>query len=124
MARKRRIDRNHAVYQITCKITGERYIGITVCIGRAFLKSVKARWQRHLYHALVENRAYPLQNAIRTYGEEAFTIALMTVVRGKKAAHQLERQLIREHNPELNVECNRDKDANKILMELTNATAY
>ena len=122
MARKRRIDRNHAIYQITCKPTGETYIGITVMVKGSTNKSLNSRWQRHLYHALVENRTYPLQNAIRTYGSENFTISLIRVVRGKKAAHELERQLIVEKKPELNVECKRNinlaTDATSILCEL------
>lgn len=102
MARKRRSDRNHVVYMITCKVTGERYIGITVSSGRAFLKSINIRWQKHLYQTFVENRNCTLQQCIRTYGEEGFTQTLIAVVRGKKAAHELEKQLVLEHKPELN----------------------
>jgi len=93
------------VYQITCRPTGERYIGITVVRGRAFLKSVKIRWQGHVYHATVENRENPLQRRIREYGEEAFTHELLCVIRGKQAAHDHERELIKSTLPELNVEC-------------------
>jgi predicted GIY-YIG superfamily endonuclease len=102
MARKRRVDRNHIVYMITCKATGERYIGITVAIGRAYLKSIDARWERHIYHTFVENRNCILQQKIKYYGVEGFTKTLITVVRGKKAAHELEKKLVLEQNPELN----------------------
>lgn len=102
---KRRCDRNHAVYQITCKPTGERYIGITVVRGRAFQRSVKIRWEGHVYHAMIEGREYPLQQRIREYGAEAFTHELLCVIRGKQAAHDHERELIKASNPELNVEC-------------------
>ena len=102
---KRRSDRNHAVYQIVCRPTGERYIGITVVRGRAFHKSVNIRWQGHIYHAIVEGRMNPLQQRIREYGPEAFSHELLCVVRGKQAAHDHERELIKASNPELNVEC-------------------
>jgi len=104
MARKKRSDRNHAIYMITCLVTGERYIGITVIRGRAFQGSVKTRWEGHIYHALVEGRDYPLQKAIRQYGPDSFRYELMNVVRGKQAAHNLELELIRSLAPELNVE--------------------
>jgi hypothetical protein len=102
---KRRCDRNHAVYQIVCRPTGERYIGITVVRGRAFQKSVKIRWQGHIYHAMVEDRQYPLQQRIREYGPDAFAHELICVIRGKQAAHDYERDLIVTTRPELNVEC-------------------
>lgn len=104
MARKKRSDRNHAVYQITCLPTGERYIGLTVIRGRAFQGSVRIRWEGHVYHALVENRDYPLQRAIRQYGPSAFRHELIKVIRGKQEAHDFEISLIHELKPELNVE--------------------
>lgn len=102
--RKRRTDRNHCVYSIVCDITGEEYIGITVALGRAYLKSVKSRWQKHTYHALVEGRTFPLQVAIREHGPENFTHELLAVVRGKTEAHDLEREIMTERKPALNVE--------------------
>lgn len=102
--RKRRNDRNHVIYSIVCEKTGEEYIGITVSLGRARLKSVASRWQKHVYHALVEGRSFPLQKAIRKHGEEAFSHELIAVVRGKSAAHELEREIIAERKPALNVE--------------------
>lgn len=102
--RKRRSDRNHAIYMITCKPTGLRYVGVTAVSGRAFLKSVKRRWNNHVYHAMVEGRDYPLQKAIREYGEECFSHELLMVVRGKQEAHDLELDIINQLKPELNVE--------------------
>lgn len=105
MARKRRSDRNHVIYRVTCLANGERYIGITAVSGRAFQKSVKIRWERHLYHALIEKRDYPIQRAIREHGPSSFVHELICVVRGKQAAHDMEKELIRTERPELNVEC-------------------
>lgn len=102
--RKRRSDRTHLIYVLTCEPTGERYIGITVSIGRAYQKSVKSRWQKHVYHALVEGRDFALQRAIREHGAEAFSHELLYIVRGKTAAHEIERDLINDEAPELNVE--------------------
>lgn len=103
---KRRCDRNHVVYQITCLITGERYVGITVVRGRAFKRSIDIRWQGHLYHALVENRHNPLQQRIREYGEQGFKKEILSIVRGKKQAHKFETEIIKTTKPELNVVSN------------------
>jgi len=102
--RKRRNDRSHVIYSITCIPTGEEYIGITVSIGRARLKSIASRWQKHVYHAFVEGRSFPLQKAIRKHGAEAFSHELLGVVRGKTAAHELEREIMADREPALNVE--------------------
>jgi hypothetical protein len=103
--RKKRSDRNHVIYKITCIPTGECYIGLTVVRGRAFLGSIKTRWQGHVYHAIIENRQNPLQKRIRQYGEESFQQELIKIIRGKKQAHNLERELIKINYPELNVCC-------------------
>lgn len=111
--RKRRSDRNHIVYRLNCTVTGETYVGITVCKGRALWKSMATRWQKHMYHACVEMRTGLLQQAIRKYGAEAFTYEILNVVRGKTAAHDLERSLIADMAPELNVECTSRKRIGK-----------
>jgi len=111
--RKRRTDRTHIVYALICEPTGERYIGITVSIGRAYQKSVKSRWQKHVYHALVEGRDHLLQRAIREHGEEAFSHDLLYIVRGKSAAHEIERDLIATESPQLNTECTARKRVGK-----------
>lgn len=111
--RKRRNDRNHVIYALTCEPTGERYIGITVSQGRAYQKSVKVRWQKHVYHATVEGRDHLLQRAIREHGEEAFSHELLYIVRGKSAAHELERDLIAAECPQLNTECTARKRVGK-----------
>lgn len=111
--RKRRNDRTHLVYALQCEPTGERYIGITVSIGRAYQKSVKVRWQKHVYHAMVEGRDYTLQRAIRKHGAASFSHELLYIVRGKAAAHEIERQLIDNEAPELNTECTARKRVGK-----------
>ncbi len=100
--RKKRIDRNHIVYQITCDTTGERYIGITVAQGRAFKRSVHVRWIKHVHRALTEQADLPLAEAIREHGREAFSHEILNVVRGKAAAHADELKRIHKIQPELN----------------------
>jgi hypothetical protein len=107
--RKRRNDRNHIVYKLTCAATGESYIGITVANGRAFKKSLATRWQKHVYHAVVEERPYRLQEAIRTHGEKSFEHEIIRVVRGKAEAHTMERAWIKVEKPALNTECTAKK---------------
>ena len=100
--RKRRVDRNHVVYQITCEATGERYIGITVANGRAYKRSIHTRWTKHVHRAVTEKAQLPLSEAIRDHGRESFTHEVLEVVRGKSAAHAIELKLIKKVRPELN----------------------
>jgi hypothetical protein len=101
--RKRRSDRLHVIYQLTCNPTGETYIGITVARGRAFKKSMDIRWTGHCYHATVENRPTTLADRIRTHGANAFGKEILAVVRGKTEAHAKEMNYIRNLRPSLNI---------------------
>ena len=98
MLRKKRNDRNYVLYALS--VDGKSYIGLTVAVGRAFLKSVKIRVQKHRSRALVENKDWSLCNAIKD--AELIEYAVIEVVRGRKAAYQRERELIAEFQPELN----------------------
>jgi len=104
MARKRRSDRNHVIYQIENIHTGERYIGMTYARGRAFLKSAKARWTAHKYNALVDKRDTLFYDNVREWGVDAFKVSVLQVVRGKKECHIEETELIKTVQPELNME--------------------
>jgi len=103
--RKRRQDCRHAVYAIENILTGQQYIGITVCAGRGLTvaKALRIRLQKHVRRAVTEAKAWSLCASIRQYGEEAFVITPLDVVKGRKAAHAYERELIRLQQPELNV---------------------
>ena len=99
MIRKRRCDRKHIVYHITNVVTGEFYIGIT----QGFRKQdLKVRYQKHIRRALTEGKDWNLCKAIRKWTPEAFYCDIVEVVRGKAAAHALERELISEFKPKLN----------------------
>ena len=104
----KRRDRNHIVYEIIAE-TQERYIGITAGTGQAIQKSIKIRWKRHVYYATVVGGKNPLQQRIRELGESGFRFRVLKIIRGKQNAPDLERQLIYETRPELNVECTSKK---------------
>lgn len=100
--RKKRSDRNHVIYQVTCVDTGDNYIGLTVAQGQAFLRSVKVRWQKHVSRALCEDKDWTFCDFIRTMPEAQYQYEVLEVVRGRKPAHQRERQYIAEYQPTLN----------------------
>lgn len=98
--RKRRSDRNHIVYALRCGKLA--YIGVTVLQGRAVWKSAQRRFAEHVKRALNEDKDWKLCRAIRKHGPEAFTLEVISVVRGKSAAHVLETKLIAKRKPSLN----------------------
>ena len=100
--RKKRSDRNHVLYMVTCEDTGDTYVGLTVALGQAYLKSVKIRWQKHMSRARCENKDWNFCNALRVLAECDWRYQVLEVVRGRKNAHQRERELIRDLNPTLN----------------------
>jgi hypothetical protein len=102
MLRKKRSDRNHVLYKITCVDTGDSYIGLTVAQGQAFLRSVKIRWQKHVSRAKREDKAWKLCEFLRQYDDATWSYEVVEVVRGRKPAHQRERELIEECQPTLN----------------------
>ena len=99
--RKRRQDTKHAVYMLVNTNTNEHYVGITVC-GNAVKQALKVRLQKHIRRAVTENKDWALCQSIREHGAEAFAMLLVDVVRGRKAAHAYEREIINGQNPELN----------------------
>lgn len=100
--RRRRSDTTHLVYVITNSFTQDQYIGITVKNPGGVFKTLNRRIQKHVQRALAEDKSWALSECIRTWGAEAFTFGLLETVRGRKAAHQRERQLISEFQPVLN----------------------
>lgn len=98
---KKRCDRNHVIYCLTAE-TGDQYIGLTVAQGQAFLRSVKVRVQKHLSRAKMENKGWSLYSFLRDNPEVGLTYEVVEVVRGRKPAHQRERELIAEYQPTLN----------------------
>jgi len=98
MMRRKRSDRNYVLYRLY--IDGQEYIGLTVSVGRAFLRSVKVRVQKHMSRANVENKNWTVCEALRN--AEVVEYEVLEVVRGRKAAYSRERELIAEYQPSLN----------------------
>lgn len=101
LKRKTCTDRNHAIYVITNNVTGDFYVGVTVCSGN-MNKALKVRFQKHVRRAVTENKAWALCRSIREFGAEVFTYELIEKIRGKAEAHARERELTRELQPTLN----------------------
>lgn len=99
--RKRRSDRNHIIYSVS--IGKREYIGVTYVEGTP-AKSLRRRWQKHVLRAQKEERGWKLCVAIRKYGPDAFNVEIVQIVRGKSAAHEVERELIRVRKPKLNTD--------------------
>ena len=99
MMRKKRSDRRHIVYSITNTVTGDFYIGITQGFRQ---KDLKIRIQKHIRRAMTEDKNWSFCNALRDNADCEWRYQVLEVVRGRKPAHQRERQLIAEFSPTLN----------------------
>jgi hypothetical protein len=96
---KKRCDRNHVIYRVN--IGEDSYIGLTVANGRAYLKAVKLRVQKHISRANKENKEWSICEAIRA--ADTIEYEVLEVVRGRKPAHQREREFIKDLEPTLNL---------------------
>ena len=102
MSRKKRSDRNHIIYEIILGATGQSYIGMTQCTGRAIKRSIDNRWKRHVSRATHTDLQWPICEAIRTYGPTAFTIQAIKIIRGKAEANQHETVMKQQRQPQIN----------------------
>jgi len=101
--RKKRNDRNHLVYLLTSP-TGKRYIGVTFARKRAYKASLQCRWEAHCRNANEYMMKTCIAECIREEGAENFEKRILKIVRGKQNAHDIERHMIAEMKPELNME--------------------
>jgi len=106
-ARKRRVDRNHIIYEL--RVNGGNYIGVTAKTESTVLKSVRARAAKHYYRAKKENKNWSLCIALRELSsKDEIEILVHEIVRGKAEAHKREVQLRRQINPTLNTDVRGD----------------
>lgn len=104
MMRKRRTDRNHLVYQLTVPGQGT-YIGVTVKDTNSAIKSAQRRFSKHWYRLKDPAKSHwLLYQALATTTREAVKVEVLAIVRGKQAAHDYERDLIRTLRPNLNTD--------------------
>lgn len=99
--RKKRNDRIHIVYHIV--VAGKSYIGITAKTDSTIERSLQSRFMKHVYRARSESKDWPLYNAMRKHGDANIFVDIVCTIRGKADAHSLEREIIRELQPELNL---------------------
>ena len=107
VARKKRVDRNHIVYELV--VNGLNYIGVTAKTESTVLKSVRVRANKHFYRAKTENKNWLLCEALRALNsKEEIEIRVHEIVRGKAAAHRREVEIRRLINPALNTDIRGD----------------
>jgi len=100
--RKPRSDCNYIIYEMVDN-NGNSYIGLTRKTQSTALKSVKIRWQKHLSRAKNQCPEWTLYRHLKKGAiYHAWSHNIIAVVRGRKDAYALERNLIIEHKPNLN----------------------
>lgn len=107
VARKKRVDRNHIIYEL--RVAGGNYIGVTAKTESTVLKSVKARAAKHFYRAKTETKNWLLCSALRELTcKEEIEILVHEIIRGKAEAHRREVEIRRAVNPTLNTDTRGD----------------
>jgi len=107
VARKRRVDRNHIVYELV--VNGLNYIGVTAKTESTVQKSVRVRANKHFYRAHSENKTWLLCQALRELAsKDEIEIRVHEIIRGKAAAHRREVEIRRLINPALNTDIRGD----------------
>lgn len=108
--RRARSDRNHVIYEVLNKKTGDTYVGITfvrpptrkLTRSKMPIKSALDRFTSHCYRAEKGSKTLFHKN-IRQFGKDSFSVSVLEIVRGKSAAHQREIELMHSLQPKLNM---------------------
>ncbi len=107
MARAKRSDRNHIIYELV--VGDENYIGVTAKTESTVLKSVRARAAKHFYRAKTETKNWLLCEALRALAsKDDIEIRIHEIVRGKADAHKREVEIRRLVRPTLNTDVRGD----------------
>lgn len=101
VTRKKRSDRKHVIYCMTCEKTGKQYVGVTVVRNGNVEKSMQIRMTQHLHRAWIEESDRVLPVALRKYA--AWSVDAMMVIRGKAEAFAIEAEIINAMKPVLNM---------------------
>ena len=105
--RKKRVDRNHIIYELV--VNGLNYIGVTAKTESTVAKSVRARAAKHFYRAKKENKNWSLCVALRELSDKSeIEIRIHEIVRGKAEAHKREVEIRRMIKPALNTDVRGD----------------
>jgi hypothetical protein len=105
--RKKRVDRNHIIYELV--VNGLNYIGVTAKTESTVAKSVRARAAKHFYRAKKENKNWTLCVALRELSDKSeIEIRIHEIVRGKAEAHKREVEIRRMIKPALNTDVRGD----------------
>lgn len=100
--RKKRSDRSHVIYML--EHGDDFYIGVTAKTESTVLKSVKTRFNKHVYRSRTEDKSWLLYEKMRDTDCAGWVLGIVEVVRGKAQAHARERELIRAFRPNLNTD--------------------
>jgi hypothetical protein len=106
MRKKTRKDSKHLIYEIVNTISGRSYIGITSLSQFYHTKSKRyaalRRFQKHYSKAMRTKLDWELYRDMREYGKDVYDVFIVDVVKGKALAHQIETELLKEFEYELN----------------------
>jgi hypothetical protein len=104
LTKEQRDARDHIVYKVTSP-TGEIYIGCTAKTEATHEKSVKTRFNKHVYRMRGQpNIKWRIYEEMREHGWENFRHSVLEVLSNKTEGHKRERQLIAELQPKLNTD--------------------
>jgi len=97
-----RKDCNYIIYEAVDQC-GENYIGLTRKSLPNVSKVIKERWRKHLSRARNENRTWVLYEYLKMGAMDwAWEHKVIAIIRGRKKAYALERELVKQLQPTLN----------------------
>lgn len=94
MTRPRDYTPQYIVYIITCRITGQQYVGCTQC-------PLHERWRQHQYNC-EQGKDWPLYKAMRQFGYENFDKIIVYQNNNRGLAFDKEHRLVLSLNPAYN----------------------